>query len=168
MLFDVLHIECLTGHTSFNESGIAVSCQPPERGEILLFYDISKQEKAQSNLRKALEMADDEAICDGIIYRRSGESEAYCFVELKGSDLAHAIEQVSNTYKRFQEFLRKNNYLSYSNKVSWRTHIQIGSIASQKNYNKYEKDLRVRFGDRNFSVSRANKLDITDFVRGKK
>lgn len=167
MLFDVLHLECLVKETSFSESGITVGCQS-ERGEIILFYDISKQADAKSNLRKALGMSQNEALCDGIIYYQSGDRRVYCFTELKGNDLERAIEQVSNTYRRFQEILRKNTYQSYCSNTIWKAHIQLGKGSSQIDTKTHDKTLKNIFGQGNFNYIRGNNGDITKFVKGKK
>jgi len=100
---------CQQPGTSVKElkSGFKVSIKPLDDKEIILFFKTD-----HISARKCLQMLDgDKKSCDYLaLYLKDKDSrkEAICFLELKGSDFDHAVEQIINTYKHTNAFLKQH------------------------------------------------------------
>ena len=90
----------LPGKTSFTEDGVQLSLQP-ESGETVLFFSIDDQSNPNCKFRQVLGIQNDKKICDLIVFYAKENERIICFVELKGSKLGTAVEQVTNTDKYF-------------------------------------------------------------------
>jgi hypothetical protein len=94
---------CLQSGTSVSESGLTISIKP-SKDETIQFYCTDCD-----HARKKLCMVREERTsCDYVVlYARnmqSNEKELLCFLELKGSDIKHAAEQIRNTCKYVHTF----------------------------------------------------------------
>lgn len=99
-------------------------------------------------------------ICDLIVFYAKDNEKIICFVELKGSNIKTAKEQVINTYTHFDQYLRKCGLLdSYTAKA----YIKTNSSVPQE-INKYQQELREKFGEGNYQISRDPNLG--NFIRG--
>ncbi|MBD2777665.1 hypothetical protein [Iningainema tapete] len=148
----------LPGKTSFIENGVEISLQP-ETGETVLFFSIDEQSNSNCKLRQLLEInKPGMKICDLIVFYARGEERTICFVELKGSDLKTAIEQVINTYSSFKSLLKTQNNL-YTAKAF----IRINNSPPRET-DKYKQELISVFGESNYDISRSK--DLGEFLRG--
>ncbi len=83
--------------------------------------------------------------CDGIIFYHSlntGMSGTICFVELKGGDLPHAVEQIEHTYNAIKDALINANIKT--GKIKWKAVI-ISNVGKPKNYLNIVKPLTDKF-----------------------
>ncbi|BAZ14561.1 hypothetical protein NIES4071_64050 [Calothrix sp. NIES-4071] len=98
-----------------------------------------------------------------IIFYANTNDKIICFVELKGSDLKTAVQQVINTYESFKRYLvnskQKSNFINFTAKA----YIKFGGSVPQE-LDKYKKELNKVFGEHNFDLSRNE--DLGDFIRG--
>jgi hypothetical protein len=135
--------------------------------EKVSFFDISGQEKAGSFLRKNWGMKDAEPICDGIIYYTSTENPTkriICLVELKGTDIKHAIEQVTHTRDVLERQLRLTLKSNLYN-IVWKgyVHVPSSAMSNTKLLKKEIKDAKDKFGEKNFDI--LTEFDIRLFLR---
>lgn len=91
----------LDGETTYEENGIGVSIQR-KVGESILFFEVDDSNNPCSNIKSQYGITN---ICDVIIFYSKGNSKkqrerkkpVLCFLELKGSDVKHALKQTINT-----------------------------------------------------------------------
>lgn len=97
---------CLQADTHATESGLTVSIAK-KKHEIILFVKTDND-----NARKYLQMpVNDDRSCDRIIlYTIKGntKNELYCYLELKGNKLSHAVDQIINTHTYMLTLINKN------------------------------------------------------------
>lgn len=153
----------LPGETSFGESGGKVRIQP-KSGETVLFFSIDDQSNSNCGFRQILGINQENMkICDLIIFYANNNQRIICFVELKGSDLKTAVQQVINTYESFRRYLasskQKNNLIDCTAKA----YVKFNGSVPQE-LDKYKKELNKVFGEHNFDLSRNE--DLGDFIRG--
>ncbi|MEA5554806.1 hypothetical protein VB713_28180 [Anabaena cylindrica UHCC 0172] len=161
MPFDYLLLSCclLPGKTSHKEDGIEVSLQPAS-GETVLFFHIDEKSNPNCKFRKLLRL-DQEGmkICDLIVFYAKDSERIICFVELKGKDIKTAKEQVINTYTYFYKLLKKTDS---SLSLTAKTYIVSSSSVPQE-IDKYKKELKDKFGEGNYDISRNS--DLGNFLR---
>jgi hypothetical protein len=102
----------------------------------------------------------DQQICDLIVFYAKERERVICFVELKDnmSDLAHATDQVINTYKSFKLHLNPNSY-----KAKAFIYGSAGSVPNE--HQGYQNKLFNVFKKNNFEYSRTNN-DLGNILRG--
>src|SRR5579859_7057861 len=103
LLTEKLQVCCIEG-TRVRESGLTVSTEV-FAGEIVHFFHTDTKEG-----RKNLNMVEEGSkICDYLIFyaKDNANSEAVCFLELKGKHLDEAVKQILSTYQRVRELARE-------------------------------------------------------------
>lgn len=161
MPFNSLMLTCLSNKTSYGEAGCNITIVP-ERSESILLFVIDEQSNPRSNIRQTLEMSRAETLCDCIYFYLKGEQRTLCFVELKGSDLEHAVNQVINTKQKFLQALEKTNRVHRNppQHFRWKAYIRLCGNAPAK-VKQYIKAL-----DQHFDLSDvARDPDIGKFLR---
>ncbi len=144
MPFNTLLLTCLIHGTRFGEQGATVSIKP-KSGETILFFSVDDQSNEGCGLRK---MGMQGALCDLVIFfDNAGEKKTLCMVELKGSDLKRAIEQVINT----RDFLKNNLPTGLRQHVVWKACILLTGKSPQE-VKQLEKHLEEAFGKENFRI----------------
>ncbi len=149
----------LPGKTSYEE-GVKIKLKP-ESGETVLFFNIDNQSNPNCKLRQLLGLnSEGQKICDLIVFYAKEDTKIICFVELKGSDIKTARDQVINTYTAFNKFLRKyNSGLYFTPKIYI---LFNGSVP--KEIDKYQEELKNMFGEGNSDINRNP--DLGAFLRG--
>jgi len=163
MPFNTLLLTCLKSGKSFGESGARVSVSRPKRSdskETVLFFSIDDQSDEKSTLRDDLGVAG--ALCDLVVFYapENGDKKVLCLVELKGKDIKHAVEQVTNTCRSL-----KNNFNKiHSQQITWKAYILTTGGAHTNTKRTMDKELAEYFGKKNCDIS--TKKNIWEFLRG--
>ena len=107
--------------------------------------------------------------CDGIAFYKTPQSTTICFIELKGGDVAHAVEQIKNTYTTIKEALPE---MGISTEIIWKAVI-VSTSSKPGNLNNILKPLTDKFNTRRagyknvlFKSRGEGKEDITAFIHG--
>ena len=156
MPFNTLLLTCLHPGTSFGEVHNRVSVQQ-KSDEPILFFVTDDQSNSVSTLRSDLKMGG--AVCDLVIFYAQGNKKTLCLVELKGSDLEQAVEQIINTYQHLKRTLKQ----PHRRLIGWKAYIQIsGSIP--KELKELQKSLHNIFGKHNYAIARDDR-EFANFIR---
>jgi hypothetical protein len=100
MVMNRLVWACFIQGTSFADGGPGIRIEP-QAGEKILFFKTDGDE-----CRRLLAMAINDAICDALVfYRLDLNRPIFLFVELKGSDVLHAVEQIESTAAAVRKWL---------------------------------------------------------------
>lgn len=171
MPFNELMLNCIQEGSSYNENNIKVRMTTHQKEETVLFFVIDEQSNCCSKFRDLMKLVH---ICDLLIYyskkdktstSRKGEStkKTICLVELKGSDIKKAVEQITETQKGLSDSLRTK----YTN-ILWKALIishgaspklRDGSIKSQLN--------KIFFNEKNYRIETSTyDYDADEFIRG--
>lgn len=145
---------------SYSESGVTVSVDR-KKDEIVKFFLIDRDMGNKEYMEKRKEISDRE-ICDLVIsFGKKGLDELiFCLVELKGSDINHAIDQVS---KVFDSLIKKN---CCHHKITWKVYICSHGSSPIKYDTAHEKKLKDRFQTGNFKVGKNRPTDpFANFLR---
>lgn len=157
MPFNTLLLTSLTSKTSFAESGGRVSVEA-ESGEVVLFFNIDNEIARQGlNIQGLI-------CCDCLVFyaREAEKKKILCLVELKGSNLKHAVKQITTTHKHLKEALQHSSGRDHLKHVTWKAYIfQHGQ--SPKDTIRYKAQLEEAFGKNNVEILR--KEDIGPFLR---
>jgi hypothetical protein len=105
MPFNCLLFTCLINETSFTDCGVVVRVTPL-KNEKVMFFSIDDMSNNKSTFRNDIDLKD--SICDLIIYQQGVDRKTFCFVELKGTDISHAIKQILNTKQRIMQAFNKS------------------------------------------------------------
>jgi len=173
MLLNKLIPTCFHPGTDIEDQGIQVKFSP-NPDEKILFFEIDDQTNDNSPFRRSLGFTG--AICDGLLYyykynkaksyveagtqrhQREINQTVVCLIELKGSDIDYAAEQIINTCR----FIKKH----YSNKKcqpeKFKAYI-CTNISALDNSIEAEERLISCFGKDNYDIDEYE--DISDFVR---
>ena len=174
MPFNLLLLSSLKRETKLSDHGHTVFIRP-KQDEHILFFDIDNDTSA---LRAALqERMRQINICDGLIFYQSGSKQILCLVELKGSDIEHAVHQILNTYNFLQELLKESLQStkvgrSLLSQVTWYAYIcqrKRSSAPSMKsNKHKIQKYQHIyKLLENTFTKYKIQKnSDIGTFLRG--
>ena len=164
MPFNTLLLTCLKSGKSFGESGARVSVSRPniyDSKETVLFFSIDDQSDEKSTLRDDLGL--EGALCDLVVFYApdSGDKKVLCLVELKGKDIKHAVEQVTNTCRSL-----KNNFnnKTHIQQITWKAYILTTGGAHKNTKRTMDKELAEYFGKKNCDIS--TKENICEFLRG--
>jgi hypothetical protein len=149
MPFNTLLLTSLHHGTSASESGITVNAEP-QRGETILFFRTDN-----SIVRQNLNMT---KVCDYLVFyaRKNEQKKVLCFVEMKGTRLEDATEQIIKSYQHINELLRSSSFqqLQY---ILWKAYICTDGQAP-KEIQKCSNQLKRAFGKNNYSIARASDL----------
>lgn len=163
MPFNTLLLTSLIHGTSFSEGRCQVRlCLEP--GETVLFFVVDDQSNPDCTLRQDFGVTG--SICDLVVFYVRGHNKVICLVELKGSDIERAIEQVTSTRRFLQESLRQlakcKEFRSHLRQIEWKAYIHPhGSVP--RDTKRLCKPLQQDFGKGNFDISR--KEDLGEFLR---
>jgi hypothetical protein len=167
MSLNVLFLTSLSPETRVSESGATVSAQRIS-GESILFFDI--KDPAQANLiREDWGMAN-KPLCDCIVFysKPSNNKKIFCLVELKGSNVAHAADQIKITHAHMLSALRGTmnakycSHLVKSSELIWKAYILVHGSAPQDT-RQIRQDLEKIFGKNNVLIRKDS--DISTFLR---
>jgi len=149
----------IPGKTSYTEDGVTITLQP-QNGETILFFSIDDQSNPNCKLRPLLGLAQaGMKICDLIVFYANDTERIICFVELKGSNIQTAKDQVINTFITFNAKL--NSSLTFTAK----TYI-VHKGSTPQEIEKYKQELENKFGKGNYDINRDP--DLGKFIRGTK
>ncbi len=156
MPFNSLILTSLHSGTSFSEARNRVSLQR-RSNETILFFSTDEQSNPHCTLRQDLDIPG--GVCDLVVFYAQGNRKIVCLVELKGSDLKRAVEQVTNMYENLRRPLKQ----THLQLIEWKVYICM-SGAVPKEAKNLQKNLHRIFGKRNFVVSK-NDRDFGKFLR---
>jgi hypothetical protein len=157
---------CIQTDTHAKDAGLTVSVAK-KKSEIILFVEMDT-----ADARKYLHMPDDDKqSCDRLIlYARedTSKNELYCFLELKGNDLSHAVNQICNTHKYMQTLIDKN--------IARQQHIFLtlcacicmhNSVSDTRAQQQHLERLKNHLGTDKIKIKHGiqKKYDIGDFLR---
>lgn len=163
MPFNTLLLTCLKSGKSFSEGRARVRVSRPKEyasKETVLFFSVDDQSNPRSTLRDDLEM--EGALCDLVVFYApdSGDKKVLCLVELKGKDIKHAVEQVTNTCRSL-----KNNFnKTHIQQITWKAYIRTTGGAPKNTKQDMDKGLAKSFDKNNYKIS--NEENIWEFLRG--
>ena len=157
---------CVQADTHATESGLTVSIAKG-KNEIILFVKTDND-----NARKCLKMPDDDKqSCDRLILYASkvnSKNELYCFLELKGNKLDHAVNQIINTHKYMRTLINKNierqQHVFLTLCACICMHNSVSDIRAQQRH--FER-LKSSLGTDKIHIKHGiqKKYDIGDFLR---
>lgn len=165
MPFASLLLTSLKNDYRFNNSGVNVSyLKQPD--EMVMFFDIDPESNPLSTFKQDLNFLH-EVICDGLVFYSKRPTKIFCFVELKGQDINHAIDQVINTYSHFSSTLQKNlrskSCHDQFNLIVWKAYIAVNSSSPINCSDKKKGLLKDTFGKNNFKIERSS--NFSSFLR---
>jgi hypothetical protein len=155
--FTELLPQCKSSKTSHKEGKGEIRVTPIKGKEIVCFFIIDND-----SARHALRMVQGNTpterkryICDCLIFfGRTNQAdkiseETFCLVELKGSDLKHAMKQISNTYDHLWKSLEdspcKNNLGGIRKKAYIYKHGNTPKESKDKDFVVLRKELESKF-----------------------
>ncbi len=164
MPFNTLLLTCLIPGTSVSEHSGRVSVKP-QPGEIVLSFVVDDQTNRDSTLRQDLGIVG--PICDCVYYYIKGDKKVLCLVELKGSNVKHAVEQIINTFQRLKQSLGactlRRKCRPRFLQIDWRAYVYIhGSVP--RNIKPEQKTLAREFGKGQFLITTRGR-DLGRFLR---
>jgi hypothetical protein len=145
---------------SHSEDGVTVSVDR-KSDEVVKFFLIDREMKNKEYVKKRQEISNGE-ICDLVIsYEKKRINEiTFCLVELKGSKINHAIDQVS---KVFDSLITKE---CCHHPVKWKCYICSHGSSPIKYDTSHEKKLKDRFQMGRYKISKNRKTDpFSNFLR---
>ncbi len=162
MPFNTLLLVSLITETSLSESGIEVTMNQ-RAGEKILFFVIDKQ-----SVRQYLGLQG--KICDGLVFytRKDENKKIFCLVELKGSNLNDAVDQVISSYVQLKKSLEQSLTNMSSEKlpllgmINWKAFIRLRG-GSPKDVKRHKKRLEATFGRGNYDIKEDK--DLGKFLR---
>jgi hypothetical protein len=168
MPFNSMLLTCLTNGTSYTEAGNSVRLSPASR-ETVLFFGVDDQSDDTRSLRPDFGISG--PICDLIVfYRNERENRTVvCLIELKGSELEYAANQIVNTYRHVAGALnqyahrRSDEYQRQYECVEWKAYIKVHR-GSHTQHGTAQDCLQKVFGKDNYDIRRNP--DIGQFLRG--
>jgi len=171
--FTELLPQCKSSKTSHKEGKGEIRVTPNKGKEIVCFFIIDN-----AGARQALKIEGNapterkRVICDCLIFwcrkNQTGKvsKETFCLVELKGSDLKHAMKQILNTHDHLWNLLEgspfKNKLQDITKKAYIYKHGNTPKESKDKDFVALRKELESKF-DGNFAHSRDS--DIGPFLR---
>ncbi|HEV2581790.1 MAG TPA: hypothetical protein VGT44_13130 [Ktedonobacteraceae bacterium] len=166
--------QCKSSRTSCEEGKGKVS-RKPDKGEDVCFFNFNKENQAVACLALKIQQnaikKGERVICDCLIYfgrrdsKRDAYEETFCLVELKGSDLKHAMRQLINTYDKLWRLLEdsscKGQLQLFTKKAYIYKHGNAPKETKDKDFVALRRKLEARFDD--FAHHRDS--DIGTFLR---
>ncbi|MDM8527169.1 hypothetical protein QUF58_03055 [Anaerolineales bacterium HSG24] len=169
MTFDELYKACLITGTSYKDrrTGVGISLKP-KSGEKIRLFPLDNPPNRECRLREHLRL---KQVCDLVLFYSDGRRLIICLVELKGSDIYHAAEQLINVYRKLQPYLRRVLPTSTVGEkihlTEWRAYICQGKHSSAHSQRRKKTRLLLqKFGQFNrYDISRNP--DVGQFLRKK-
>jgi hypothetical protein len=117
-------VSCLIPDTHFSEKGCRVSVVP-EVDEIILFFVIDDQSNPNCALRRTLGI-ERGTTCDVLVWYVKGNQirRVSCLVELKGSNVKKAGDQIKNVYRLLQAM--------FPPQIEWKAYILLHGSAPRE------------------------------------
>lgn len=163
MSLEILLKTCKILKTQLNENGKTVNIKP-QRNETISFFAIDNEKKAPScTIRQSLHYSGQ--ICDLIVIMGSNDNpqKIVCLVELKGSNVLKAANQIECTFEVLNRYLHENRITE--NCIIWRAYI-LRSGSSPIRHNQAQNLLIPIFTKKGFKISRTNNNDdLGQFIR---
>lgn len=161
--------ECTSSKTSCKEGKGKVSITP-ERGENVHFFHIDSDSGCRALKIDRHAPNDEGTVCDCLAFlgKLNADMKEYenriCLVELKGSDIEHAMRQIKNTHKHLWELLLESPSKDHLHKVIKKAYIlrHGTTLKETKTLFQLEKELKTIF--REFKKGRDS--DLGPFLRG--
>lgn len=102
--------------------------------------------------------------CDGLVfYTLEGQNKkVLCLVELKASDIDHAVKQIITTYKHLKQALENSSSRDYLKQLTWKAYIHYHG-SSQRQIKLCKTELERVFGKNNGDITRDK--DLGPFLR---
>jgi len=165
--------QCKSSKTSHKEGKGEIRIEPIKGKEIVCFFIIDNDGARQAlKIQSNALIERKRFICDCLIFwgrkNQTGKvsEETFCLVELKGSDLKHAMKQILNTHdhlwKSLESSLNKNKLRDIRKKAYIYKHGNTPKESKDKDFVALRKELESTF-DGNFAHSRDS--DIGPFLR---
>jgi hypothetical protein len=154
-------MKALSSERHFSDAGASVNLVNVSK-ELALFFKLDKDE-----VRQGLKMQE-MLCCDGLIFysHDSEQEKVFCLVELKASDLEHAVKQIVTTRDHLKQGFAKTFARSYFEQVTWKAYIYYRSTApTEIKIYRSQLENTYSFGEGNADISRNS--DIGDFLRRK-
>lgn len=163
---------CKSEKTSHKEGKGEVRVTPIRNEEIVCFFIIDNASARQALKIQSNALTEKKRyICDCLIYfgrkNRAGKvfEETFCLVELKGSDLKHAMKQILNTHDHLWQSLEespcKNSLESITKTAYIYKHGTTPKESKDKDFVALRRELEAKFD--NFAHRRDS--DIGPFLR---
>lgn len=164
---------CKSEKTSHKEGKGEIRVTPNKGKEIVCFFIIDNDGARQALKIQSNALTERKrVICDCLIFwcrkNQTGNvsEETFCLVELKGSDLKHAMKQILNTHDHLWKSLEsspyKNKLRDIRKKACIYKHGNTPKESKDKDFVALRKELESKF-DGNFAHSRDS--DIGPFLR---
>ncbi len=126
-------LKCAMRGTSFGERGKSVSVEP-EAGEIVLFF-----RSDSPDFRSCVGLTSVEKACDIMVFYYKSPKMVICFVELKGSEIEKAHEQIRETHRAFLNASGSGN----TQGVEWKGLVITDSGSSARNRPKSNGEIKI-------------------------
>lgn len=163
MPFNTLLLTCLSPKRSFSEAGGHIHFNQ-KADEIVLLFIIDQQSNPISTAYQ--DLIKNGPVCDLIVYYIKDHKKVICFIELKGSNIQRAVEQIENTFIKFKTLLEHSTTnkacCTHCRNISYKSYIHLHGSAPRFT-REHERTLEQYFGRRNSRVSRNQ--DIDNFIR---
>lgn len=157
---------CRIPRTNVQESGIHVSTQKLTGEKIVFFHTDCDEGRECLGMRIVGESS--ERICDYLLYysKVNTQIEVICFLELKGTDLATAAEQIDATYTKTKALMQETIHSRYHANLRFRACICLRSQAPSTSQRIRDSLIQKFGGGRNVEVRHGVKRhDIGPFLR---
>ena len=162
MPFNTLLLTSLMPGASVSESGVSVGVER-QADETVLFFKIDN-----TPVRKDLGIQEGEAGCDYVAFYSKENRIVLCFVELKGKDVKHAVEQIIHTYRRIQELLKYRPCWPRLDHITWKAYVCYNAHSPISQTKPYVDQLKKVFGsEKNYNIvrDRGKKDEFGKFLR---
>ncbi len=152
---------CRHPGNAYRERGIVVRVTP-RQGETWKWFAIDDQTNRPCALRAELHICG--ALSDLLVFYtpEGSASTTICIVELKGSDITHAIEQVINTLQSLAPHFNANHAQPLRQQTTWKAYICTRGSAPQF-HSPQSRRLLHAFGHGNFAIQQNP--DLGQFLR---
>jgi hypothetical protein len=135
--------------------------------EVVLFFEIDEQTNPSSTFRQDIAPNINE-ICDGLIFFENLTNCVFCFVELKGGNIDHAIDQIVSTKRAFinslTQSIQRKSCRNKISKITLKAFIAVNASSPMKLSSKKRSLLSSEFGDQN-NICISRNRDISSFLR---
>lgn len=164
MPFNRLVLGCLVFDKKLKENQRIISFAPPKgtkSGEGAVFFSLDDAPIPQQGLR--VKWNHKGLLCDGLVLYRHGNEVVLCLLELKGTDLSHAVDQVLVTHKLLKDKVAKE---AGKQKIVWKAAIVHGGKCPSKVQAALMKELKSVFGKSGKGfVSKTVQYELSPLLR---
>lgn len=152
MPFNSLLLTCFIHDLHFGDKGHQISIDRDLKGgETILLFVIDENSNTNSTFRKDVGMKKSDKICDCIFFysREGGPENVVCLVELKGTNIDEAAEQILSTYQHLKAKLTAQHF----KKITWKAFIGVRGrstirVLSAENERQFRKNFTGGFDTR--------------------